>query len=595
MTERYDQDTILGYVEGELSDDQSARFEALLAEDHELRQLVSQLRLDREALRSLGGVCAPVGLVDQVIQTHERAALLGDPAAPDPPPLVIPMSKRKLRRVLAYSGIAAVLLLSFGLVFQTLIPPGLLDQGPSLAQLETDSDTAGAVSIDTGSGLAMVDEDAVYDESGVNEPGPMKLGAKVALTETVTPPLKYEADAAGDSAVSGLVGAGDQLARADTSRRSVAALKAPEVPEAPAESSLALEDQSAQPGADSADGAGVRSGRVVRAEPVEEAETVTAGPLAAAPADAFAGYTDRPVPARTRLRTRLLVESASPTQARRDIRDWAIANSARVVEVPARGGLGGAVGDAEMTAGRARGVTESRGARGIRGNRGFQGGAGVAAVPLESVDAPRQLVVVVEDSQVPGLLEYLNRGRGQHASLVTAEVKPDAVDNLGASKSRLAKRSAKETGDHNGSDSGSDADREKDQPPSALANRLVDTRSGWRRDGMAMGMASTQDAREKHGSEQEAKTQPAKPSEPPPFSDAFDWSRLLEPKSPAPAPLLTPQPTLQPDASRRVRLKVVIRQVADSNTGTAPGGTATSDQPTADDHGSPPADESNDP
>jgi len=90
MNDRYDQDMILGYVEGDLDDAQREAFEATLSQDHELRNLVSQMKLDRENLRSLGGTPAPVGLIDQVMQTQERAELLGDPEVPEPLPLKMP-------------------------------------------------------------------------------------------------------------------------------------------------------------------------------------------------------------------------------------------------------------------------------------------------------------------------------------------------------------------------------------------------------------------------------------------------------------------------------------------------------------------------
>jgi hypothetical protein len=163
MNQRYDQDNILGYVEGDLSDDQRAAFEAMLEDDHELRQLVSQMKLDRQALRSLGKQSAPVGLLDQVIQSHERAALLGDPAAPEPLALSVPVNRWKFRRVLAYGSVAAVLLLSFGLVVQTLIPPGFFSNDSQFAQLNSESDTADLSTPQVGSGLALLDEDRAYD------------------------------------------------------------------------------------------------------------------------------------------------------------------------------------------------------------------------------------------------------------------------------------------------------------------------------------------------------------------------------------------------------------------------------------------------
>ena len=43
MSQREDQDLILGYVEGELSPDDRTQLDALMAKDQELRQLVEGL------------------------------------------------------------------------------------------------------------------------------------------------------------------------------------------------------------------------------------------------------------------------------------------------------------------------------------------------------------------------------------------------------------------------------------------------------------------------------------------------------------------------------------------------------------------------
>ena len=53
MSDRYDQNLFLGYVEDELSPQERAQFESILASDPELRALVTQVKLDREELRAL--------------------------------------------------------------------------------------------------------------------------------------------------------------------------------------------------------------------------------------------------------------------------------------------------------------------------------------------------------------------------------------------------------------------------------------------------------------------------------------------------------------------------------------------------------------
>ena len=75
MADRYDENLILGYVEGELDAAQSAQFEALLAQDPRLRGLVEAMRQDRLALRDLPDAMAPAEVMERVNLHMERAVL----------------------------------------------------------------------------------------------------------------------------------------------------------------------------------------------------------------------------------------------------------------------------------------------------------------------------------------------------------------------------------------------------------------------------------------------------------------------------------------------------------------------------------------
>ncbi len=594
MTERYDQETILGYVEGELTDDQRARFEAILADDHELRQLVSQMKLDRQALRGLGTQSAPVGLIDQVIQVHERAALLGDPTAPEPLPLSMPVSRWKLGRVLAYSGIAAVLLLSFGLVLQTLIPPGLLSYNPQLAQNEAGSDTSGT-SPDVGSGLALLDEDTAYDEADVltrrssateddrqAAPG-STLESTPGSTPGFTPGATLRSTPGSSPRSAPVSGIESDISQAIVSERlalsddSEAVAGKPAMNEREDELSSALAMKAAAADASRmnsiADTVGSRA-REESAPKSSPSDITIAGSVLAkaehpeetnafefkkdASVGAFAGYLDTPLTDDTQL----LIKSASPTQAHRDIRNWALDNSVRLIEEPLAGlsvgeGVGGAVA-----------------------GRLARTGATPAAEAIEIRDAAStRYIVVVEEQQVPQLLAYLNRDQGQHAELVTQTKELAEADQASVSGMPPVKRMAKQDIGTEPADNiadpvtGGTADDAVD-PPKATANRLVDTHTGWDQGALVRGLTTATPATEKNNapepvearkeSDDRGKQLDESPGKPTRLPTAYDWSRLLEPKqpftlSPAHAPLPEPQ------ARSPLRLEIIIQQVADES------------------------------
>ena len=76
MHDRYDQELLLGFVEGELSDEQRAQFEATLIANDRLRNLVAQLVADRRALQDTPQVPTPAYVLDGIREQLERHLLL---------------------------------------------------------------------------------------------------------------------------------------------------------------------------------------------------------------------------------------------------------------------------------------------------------------------------------------------------------------------------------------------------------------------------------------------------------------------------------------------------------------------------------------
>jgi len=453
MTERMDQNSelILGYIEGDLDDAQRAAFEQTLEQDHALRQLVSQMRLDREALRSLAGVSTPVGLVEQVMQAQERDALLGDPAAPEPLPRVVPVSRWKMRRVLAYSGVAAVLLLSFGVVLMTLTPPDILNNTPSLAQSEAPTGPLAG----TERRMAMRDEDSVYDRLGERASG-RQMAESIGVGDELSA-LAMKEKLGKDVTL-------DRLTLADPQGKAIS--------EAGSGSTLTSSIE-----ADQVENA-VSVGRALASAPSGEvkdrAESVS--PMftkVSAKQEPYAGYAPPVLPDHVQLQ----IATASPTQARRDIRYWAIANSARVVEQSA--------------------TVPSDAVAATRRNRSFADDLQVRGLALSQVSADTdsaieptnevELVLFVEDSQVPNLLAYLNRGYSQRAGVVPVDIEAEAAKKADSREARLAGQIAqKDQADDAMLDQKQVRKEEPKAPTVALSNRWVDTGTVWQGDASSM-------------------------------------------------------------------------------------------------------------
>lgn len=118
MADRYDQAMMLGYLEGDLSPPQRAMFERQLREDPQLAALVEQMQQDRQLLRGLDAETAPDDLMDAVNERIARRMLLDAP----PSGTAGRVGPRRLqtRRVMAWAAVAAMLVLSAGVVWLTI-------------------------------------------------------------------------------------------------------------------------------------------------------------------------------------------------------------------------------------------------------------------------------------------------------------------------------------------------------------------------------------------------------------------------------------------------------------------------------------------
>ncbi len=126
MTDRYDDTLILGYLEGDLRDDERAQFEQQLDADANLRALVEQLRDDRAAMRRLPKAEPPPGLVDAAMTLEERSMLLGDPdlASPEASDPGRRTDRRfRLRRTASYLAVAAIVAICACVMLVSLSDP----------------------------------------------------------------------------------------------------------------------------------------------------------------------------------------------------------------------------------------------------------------------------------------------------------------------------------------------------------------------------------------------------------------------------------------------------------------------------------------
>lgn len=159
MSDSYNEQTILAYIEGELSADEAQAYKLSMLKDAKLRRLIEQMIADRTALRQLPIEPVPIALVEQVEEYLERDMLLG-PSVPEmaaaptrsldqPGPRTIspgaatPGAGAGMGAMKRWSmaAMAAVLLIGTGLlVFKAQYPPSPSDQGRELAGLDAPRD-----------------------------------------------------------------------------------------------------------------------------------------------------------------------------------------------------------------------------------------------------------------------------------------------------------------------------------------------------------------------------------------------------------------------------------------------------------------------
>lgn len=134
MADRYDEQMILGYIEGDLKPELQIQFERLLTQDARLRNLVGQLLLDRQNLRQVPTEQSPPQIMERVEQQLERRMLL-DTGSAESIDCIHPIkTSAYLGRWLAYSGVAALLAISVTVFYATLNDALLLDQIDSITQ-----------------------------------------------------------------------------------------------------------------------------------------------------------------------------------------------------------------------------------------------------------------------------------------------------------------------------------------------------------------------------------------------------------------------------------------------------------------------------
>ena len=126
MVNRFDEKMFLDYVEGELDREQKDQFESHIAEDPQLRRLVTQVQEDRRQLRQAHQESPPTELMDLADRHLERNMLLDTPL-PDFNPMA-PRRRFRLSQYIAIGSLAAMVIVSSAVVIHTLIGRNHYDQ-----------------------------------------------------------------------------------------------------------------------------------------------------------------------------------------------------------------------------------------------------------------------------------------------------------------------------------------------------------------------------------------------------------------------------------------------------------------------------------
>jgi|GEM_PF-5831965 len=135
MTAAYDESLLLAYIEGDASEAEASQIQAFVDQNPHLGRLLSQMKTDRMGLMALPIESAPAGLVDDILASQERHALLGEPLTAQP---TAPQGERVYRftRVISYLAAAAAIGLCATVLFDVLKTPSDFDgAGQGLGEL----------------------------------------------------------------------------------------------------------------------------------------------------------------------------------------------------------------------------------------------------------------------------------------------------------------------------------------------------------------------------------------------------------------------------------------------------------------------------
>jgi anti-sigma factor RsiW len=127
MVEKYDEQLLLGYIEGELTTSERAQVEELLRNDPRLGQLLRAMGVDRQSLRDLSDPVAPEWLMDEVDRQLERAMLVE--FSPADGTAEVLRNHTVLRRLAMFGAVAATIAVLATVVISTvtgLTPPDAL-------------------------------------------------------------------------------------------------------------------------------------------------------------------------------------------------------------------------------------------------------------------------------------------------------------------------------------------------------------------------------------------------------------------------------------------------------------------------------------
>jgi hypothetical protein len=382
MHANYDHERLIDYIEGELPPEQMARVDAMLASDPKLRRLIESIKADRKALRAMPPDEAPRALVDDVMAGLERQMLLGEaPTDGEDVDEIAAEAQRnrmrigpKLLRVASYTGLAAALAIAGGVVFLTVTDSPLLEQADPQKWGDTLGDQSIASRDATGRGSAESRGDALTlrDMDAVSKAGEIDAG---------------RADKAGSNLDGSSVAMGKQGG-------------VPTVPGTGATAGRAAAGSMAKGGVTQQKSAGQSR----RAEADADAEARALHPLltAAQTTGNQGPFALRlPEPDEANLVIEVVSDDVDDTTA--GLNQWLVSNGAQIVPAEL------AFGQSEASVGSLKEAARRRNVS-----------AGQADDPMTRQSA---YGVVINDDQVPELLNYMNSSRAgrQVARLVEPE------------------------------------------------------------------------------------------------------------------------------------------------------------------------------